>query len=558
MYVQWLKNLFKAKEQPVQAVRYGLDNLDDDVIGYPPNPAGIPVVQTQTLVEKMSNDINILRTEIGVSNAEFNDLIYPCLINFIQFVDLLPASEYKHHATGGGLVYHSFDVAKRAVRASQHAQYPLGDGVVSDTQQSNMQWRVATVLCCLLHDGGKVITDLVVSDGDNSVDALVWDAHSGQTLNEWAAEYQLERYYVSWTKDRHQKHKNASIAMMQRLIPAATWSWIDSCFDGKAIHTAMLNAIAGTDTKHTLSGIITKCDADSVKHDMWHKSSHITREIKRTPLSELLADLIRHHVIKDEWLINKKNAKLWFVDEELFIVWDNAVDELVEEMNNAGYNIPEVPVVLARLMCEEAMAVEFKENEPYHDIYPEILGDAKKPVKLRCLRLRFAARFVPDIEKVYSLGQHKLKAENTESTSVDIPESEYVESREPVGQTKNNSLPSTDVQDEQLDAQKPHFETALTTVQRVVKLMAKTPANPTVPTPQTERSNETSRSNFKSELAQYISSHFSFEIVNNCIALPSSKVNEVAESLIKANLNGISALNAMKLLRTDAEIQINE
>ena len=54
MYVQWLKNLFKAKEQPVQAVRYGLDNLDDDVIGYPPNPAGIPVVQTQTLVEKMS------------------------------------------------------------------------------------------------------------------------------------------------------------------------------------------------------------------------------------------------------------------------------------------------------------------------------------------------------------------------------------------------------------------------------------------------------------------------------------------------------------------------
>ena len=81
--------------------------------------------------------------------------------------------------------------------------------------------------------------------------------------------------------------------MIQRLIPVATWSWIDSCYDGKVINIAMLNAIVGTDTKHTLSQIITKCDADSVKNDMWHKSSHIIREIKRTPLSDLLADLDR-------------------------------------------------------------------------------------------------------------------------------------------------------------------------------------------------------------------------------------------------------------------------
>ncbi|GAD28532.1 hypothetical protein PLEI_0172 [Photobacterium leiognathi lrivu.4.1] len=88
--------------------------------------------------------------------------------------------------------------------------------------------------------------------------------------------------------------------------------------------------------------------------------------------------------------------------------------------------------------------------------------------------------------------------------------------------------------------------------------MAKIPANKTESIPQTKRSNETARTNFKSELARYIAAHFSFEIVNNCIALPSSQVNDVADALIKANLNGISALNAMKLLRTDAEIQINE
>jgi conjugal transfer pilus assembly protein TraI len=79
------------------------------------------------------------------------------MVSFLEYADLLPASEYKHHSTGGGLIYHSFDVAKRAMRMAQVTQFPIGTGTVADTQQSNGRWKAGTVLAALLHDGGKIL-----------------------------------------------------------------------------------------------------------------------------------------------------------------------------------------------------------------------------------------------------------------------------------------------------------------------------------------------------------------------------------------------------------------
>lgn len=102
-FARWRKGE-GPKPKPSSIELYGLDNLDDDVIGYPPSPKGIPVVQPNVLLERMQVEIHFIKNELGMKPMEFDELIKPVMTAFIRYADLLPASEYKHHSTGGGLI----------------------------------------------------------------------------------------------------------------------------------------------------------------------------------------------------------------------------------------------------------------------------------------------------------------------------------------------------------------------------------------------------------------------------------------------------------------------
>ncbi|EOX3447454.1 MobH family relaxase [Vibrio cholerae] len=407
---------------------YGLDNLDDDAIGYPPNPIGIPVVQTRVLLERMQVEVNKIKHEIGIDRHVFDEFVLPVFERFIRYADLLPASEYKHHSTGGGLIAHSVDVAHRCMRAAQMTHFPVSTGSLTETQQSNMQWRVATILAGLLHDSGKILADVKVHNGNPIIsERIVWDAQSGGSIHDWAADNKIDRYFVSWNRDRHMKHQNASLVMMERLIPTKTRTWLEKCYDGREIHAMMLASVGNNNMSHPMQQIVAEADSKSVKADMFSRNSHITKEIKRVPLSELFCDLIKHYLLTNKWKVNEKNAYVWFVDEKLYIVWSNAVQELVEEMVGAGYKIPSSPEVLARLMIEEGMAVENGE-EMFFDIYPEILGDAKKPVKIKALKVRNIQRVVLEPEKLYSLKEHDKRPSKPEAEPAPANEIDSIES----------------------------------------------------------------------------------------------------------------------------------
>ncbi|NOI31830.1 MobH family relaxase [Vibrio coralliilyticus] len=425
---------------------YGLDNLDDDAIGHPPTPLGIPVVQTKVILDRMKSEVDKIKHEIGVDRQVFEEYLSPVFENFIRYADLLPASEYKHHHTGGGLVAHSLDVAHRCMRAAQMTHFPVTTGTLTETQQSNVQWRVATVLAGLLHDGGKVLADVQVHDGKGAVyERIVWDAQSDQTIHDWAAEHNIERYYISWNRDRHLKHQNASLVVMERLIPSKTWSWLEGCCDGKQIHHMMLASVGKTDLSHPMPKIVAEADSASTRADMFSRSSHITKELKRIPISEMLCDLMKHYLMKDTWKVNEKNAYVWFVDDHLYVVWNNAVPDLIQEISDAGYRIPKIPEVLARVMIEEGQAVS-NGDELYFDIYPEILGDSKKPVKINVLRLRNVARIILEPEKLYSLKQHKKRPLVQKNQAPEV-----IESKEQEG-VVNKEIIDDIFDDELLDA----------------------------------------------------------------------------------------------------------
>ena len=562
--------LFKHKKEAKEC--YGLDNLDDDVIGYPPNPKGIPVVQPSVLIGRMQKEINFIRNELGMSYEDFDRLIEPAMHNFIQYADLIPASEYKHHSTGGGLVYHSFDVAKRAMRMAQHTQFPIGIGTVADTQRSNIQWKTGTVLAALMHDGGKILADVEISNGaEKNDDLIIWDAHKEQTLYEWASEHKIERYFIKWLKGRHMKHQNASLMVMQRLIPQDAWSWLGGCYDGHDVHAAMLASVAKSTIDHPMTKIVAEADSESARRDIFARNSHITKEIKQVPLSELLCDLMKHYVLTNKWLVNAGNAPVWYVNGELYVVWPVAVPQLFEAMIEAGYRIPDVPKVLARVMIEEGQAIKNGEDVLF-DLYPEILGNDKKAVKLECLKIRNVERIVIEPDKLYSLKEHPKKPKEKEVAEMIFDDDYYDEA-------EHNDV------DVEHASKQVIYESSEETLNRVLALMKCQEVEGEQSTQSdheiVETEHETSigsesepstvdkvvsAMNFQSALppeftcavARFIHQKFGFDIEQGKVVIPAREVFNIEKALLDSGVEGLTRFNVHSLLRTSKEISIHE
>ena len=551
-----------SNSNPIQQYTYGLDNLNDDVIGDLPDPQGIPLVQTRIIAERMDRELRFIKSELGLDETEFNTYFAPIFLSLIEFVDLLPASEYKHHATGGGLIYHSCDVAKRGMRAAQHTQFPNKSGIISDTQQSRKQWKTATVIACLMHDCGKVITDMVVTNGKDSERKLCWDPH-GLTISKWAEKHKIERYFVEWTSERHNKHQAASLTVMQRLVPQKTWSWINSAPEGKFIHNCLLGFLSDQDGNNPISKIVSECDAESVRQDMFHNRSQITKQLKRIPISELLADIMSFNILERKWTINSKAAKVWYVDDELYISWEAAVPEMIDEVIKGGFSIPEVPTVLAKIMVEEGMAKPFSKEEVYHTIYPIVLGDKSKPVPLRCLKMTNPSRIILRINKVYSIEQHQTAdAEKNAIQKVDEKES----SKGTVSPIKK----------------KAPVETAVQTMQRVLTIMKADQDNSqvdthddnpsedivaeiirlepviSIPQPEPEKvAKVVTGHGHEDEIVNFILSNFqSLALTNNVLYIPEVLLDEISGKLCDAGIEGINEFSVVSKIRSNNYVSI--
>ncbi|NVP00678.1 TraI domain-containing protein [Photobacterium damselae subsp. damselae] len=379
-----ITNLFggsKKNDSP-----YVINHLNDDVIGYPPSPRGLPIVANETLLANLNKDIQRIRSEIGVNDADFEKYIYPAFRNLICFVHLVPASEYHHHSTGGGLVYHSLDVAKRCMRRSFNVQFPSINGTTADANLANSRWRIACVLAGLYHDVGKVVSDMEITD---KTGVIKWDYYKGQTIFEWALENNIDRYFIKWVSNRHGNHKITSTAFLQKLIPAEFFSWIDEHIDGKAINNQLLNGIMAEKENQIISSIVIKADADSVRQDHITKRTHLSNEAIRVPLYELIFDTIKYLTLGGHFKINTKGYEIWNLDSGFYISWNAALESnIYKELDLLGIEYPKDPDVLAGILHEHGY-IQSNNNDKGNDFYfkikPEIFG--KKNIELKVVKL---------------------------------------------------------------------------------------------------------------------------------------------------------------------------
>ena len=96
------------------------------------------------------------------SQAMYERDAQPLLQAFAEFVQLLPASESHHHAQPGGLWIHSLEVVDAALTYRAGIELPPGAST-EVRKRLEHRWTFAVLAAALLHDVGKLVSDLVVT-----------------------------------------------------------------------------------------------------------------------------------------------------------------------------------------------------------------------------------------------------------------------------------------------------------------------------------------------------------------------------------------------------------
>ncbi|RCS68663.1 MobH family relaxase [Vibrio casei] len=385
-----LKRIFGPSTPPLKTKLVVVDEYDEEIPRYPPFAKGLPVAPIDKVLLTQDELIQRIRNALGFNKEECKSLILPVIKKYAEFVHLLPASEAHHHRGAGGLFRHGLEVAFWAAQASESVIFSM-EGSPRDRRNNEPRWRLASCFAGLLHDVGKPLSDVSVTDKGGSV---TWNPYSN-TLYGWAVDNKIDRYFLRWRDSRHKRHEQFSVLTIERIIPPNVLQFLSE--SGPEILEAMLEAIAGTSTNQPVTRLMLKADQESVARDLKQSRLSVDEFSYGVPVERYVFDAIRRLVKTGRWKINEPGAKVWNLHQGVFITWRQLGDlyELVEKDNIPG--IPRDPDTLADILIERGFAipnkVQGKNGESAHyrywDVCPEIIqqGQPAGTIKLLGLRL---------------------------------------------------------------------------------------------------------------------------------------------------------------------------
>jgi len=360
-----------------------LENHNWRNLRYPPYQEGYPgKVTGEWLMRHYQRKlIDRIAGSIGLPKDEYQRYVEPILINFAELAHLLPASEHHHHAGPGGLLRHSLEVANLTLDGCLTTAF---DTAETPARRSTRRWRwnVAGVAAGLLHDAGKALTDLRATDFEGK---LEWSPEQ-ETLHQWAGRHKLDRYFLHWNAQRHEKHIQASVALVSTLIPAEARAWIQG--GGRDIYDALLDAIAGNANRAPLTELVRRSDSASVKRDLLKGPSNARGGDTGVPVIRLVSDAMLRLLSTGRWTVNVPGSRVWVATDGVYIAWHSAAEEIVSLLVKDGIvAIPRSPETLLAILADHGLAQRRDDGDLYWLVTPHVLCRNGKGPALRCLKL---------------------------------------------------------------------------------------------------------------------------------------------------------------------------
>ncbi len=259
------------------------------------------------------------------------------LVAYAEFVQLAPASESHHHAHPGGLLAHTLEVVLAATTLRNGYLLPLGAPTETIDRQRD-HWTYAVFFAALLHDIGKIMTDLRLHVRDTPQSPTRrWLPLSGPLTQSHATEYQVgfaptaERDYLA--------HKKLSLILLQAIAPANALAFLgreNSVLEALSAFLGGEGAKPGTSAFEgvkTLAAIIRQADQMSVAHNLQSGPRQRFATATAVPLIERLMSTIRSMLAQGTVLpLNRDGAAGWVFDGAIYFVAKRLADKVREQI----------------------------------------------------------------------------------------------------------------------------------------------------------------------------------------------------------------------------------
>jgi conjugal transfer pilus assembly protein TraI len=374
----------KTSSMPAPGGMGNVSSDDTEIPRYPPFLKGLPVALPERILATQRELIARLQDGLAFTDTRFAALVRPVIERYAAFVHLLPASEAHHHRSAGGLFRHGLEVAFHAAQASQGRIFVLDRGP-AERRELEPRWRLAAGLAGLCHDAGKPVSDLSVSDREGRT---VWRPLLG-SLTDWAAENNVEHYFLRWRERRHSRHETFGLLVLERILTSDVTSWLVDA--DPEIMQGLLSAVAGIDDGAVLGGLVMEADRASVERDLRENRIDPAATSLGVPVDRYLLDAMRRLARGGRWQINVPGARLWMLAEGLHLVWPAGAEDIVALLAaDRVPGIPRDPDTLADILLERGLAVPRQEGDRtqrYWRLAPPPLARDGQVVTLTMLRL---------------------------------------------------------------------------------------------------------------------------------------------------------------------------
>lgn len=257
------------------------------------------------------------------------------LVEYAAFVQLVPASESHHHAHPGGLLAHTLEVLLAAMTLRNGYLLPLG-APTEDIDRQRDHWTYAVFLGALLHDIGKILTDLRLTVRDTPQSpGRRWLPLSGALPQSGAVEYQIG--FAPTAERDYAAHKKLALILLQAIVPAHALAFIGR---ENAVLEALTAYLGGDgkpgtpahDGAKALNAVVKMADQMSVAHNLQYGPRARFATAAAVPLIERLMGALRGMLADGRLPLNRDGAAGWVYDGAVFFVAKRLADAVREHI----------------------------------------------------------------------------------------------------------------------------------------------------------------------------------------------------------------------------------
>ena len=254
-----------------------------------------------------------LRQLTPLPDMLFDDWILTAIQRFAGLVQQLPASQNHHHAGTGGLLDQSLEVTCHAARLRQGYLLPPGADAEEQARQASA-WTVAVICAALLHDAGKIATDMQI----HQLDGTRW--------NPWQNPLsQPYRWQFIHGRDYH-LHPVAGAVLVNQVLPTPLLDWLAGY---PAVFSSLVYQLSGhSERAGVLAELVQQADKASVAKDL---GGNIKAALAQKPdsLAQQLLTALRA-LVQGEYRLNNQDCGSdgWLTEDALWLVSKPTADRI--------------------------------------------------------------------------------------------------------------------------------------------------------------------------------------------------------------------------------------